>query len=75
MYSLTYYFSPFLLLRVINILSGSHGHLQYRLFLFPLQMDVSCDHDLIGGMSGTQSEKSEPPIASASTPLPAKQRK
>lgn len=35
-------------------------------------MDVSCDHGLIDGMSGTRAKKAEPPIASSSTLLVGK---
>lgn len=42
-------------------------------FLFPLAMTVSCDHSLIDGVSGTQVERVEPPVASSSTLLPGKQ--
>lgn len=65
--SVIYCFNPSLWLRIREILFGSHGLSQQK--LFPLAMDVSCDHGLIDGMSGTRAEKAEPPIASSSTPL------
>lgn len=67
-------FNPSLWLRVIKILFGSHGHsFKDSFFLFPLAMAVSCDHGLIDGVSGTQVERVEPPVASSSTLLPGKQ--